>query len=75
MMISLVERKELAGMRKNIIRNVNALEYCWCCQRVSECKPENFDDGPPVWLCGECAVIRATQPREPDLATCWPLTP
>jgi hypothetical protein len=58
MMISLLKRDELAEMRESIRRNINALEYCWSCQWVSECKPEDVDDGSPVWLCGECAASR-----------------
>lgn len=55
MQISLEEFQELTEMRENIRRTIEALEVCWSCQKVSECEPAIVDDGPPVWLCQDCA--------------------
>jgi hypothetical protein len=56
MQLTMTETEELTQMRDNIRRSVDALELCWSCQRVSECEPSTVDDGPPVWLCAECAT-------------------
>lgn len=56
MTLTIAETEELSQMRENIRRSVDALEQCWSCQRISECEPATVDDGPPVWLCAECAT-------------------
>lgn len=56
MQLTMAETEELIQMRENIRRSVDALELCWSCQRVSECEPATVDDGPPVWLCSDCAT-------------------
>ena len=56
MPLTMTETEELSQMRENIRRSVDALEICWSCQRVSECEPATVDDGPPVWLCSDCAT-------------------
>ena len=63
MQISLSELQELTEMRENIRRTIEALELCWSCERVSECEPVVVDDGPPVWLCFDCAA--RVQSRKP----------
>ena len=63
MQISLAEFQELTEMRENIRRTLEALELCWSCERVSECEPVVVDDGPPVWLCSQCAA--KAQSRRP----------
>ena len=44
----------LADMSANVRLNVQMLEVCWSCQRVSECKHWLVNDSVPVWLCGRC---------------------
>src|SRR5689334_7280962 len=56
MQITITEFEELVHMRENIRRSVDALEMCWSCQKISECEPSTVDDGPPVWMCSECAT-------------------
>jgi hypothetical protein len=48
-----IEPKELKVMRDKVSRTINALELCWGCQRVCECK-QWFINGSARWLCGEC---------------------
>ena len=56
MQLTYTEVEQLSHMRDNIRRSVDALELCWSCERISECEPATVDDGPPVWLCSECAT-------------------
>ena len=56
MQLTMTEAEELSQMRDNIRRSVDALELCWSCQRVCECEPVTVDDGPPVWMCSDCAT-------------------
>ncbi|MBI2819678.1 MAG: hypothetical protein HYX73_06845 [Acidobacteria bacterium] len=68
----MTETEELSHMRDNIRRSVDALELCWSCQRISECEPATVDDGPPVWLCSDCATrSRLHHPGEQGRLT-WP---
>ena len=46
--------KELARMRENVRRAIQALEVCWRCQRVSECQKYILGNMVLVWLCGGC---------------------
>ena len=50
----LMEFQELKEMKENIRRSVNALELCWGCERICECKQQTVDDAAPVWLCIRC---------------------
>jgi len=68
----LVEVQELAEMRENIRRHVDALEQCWSCQRISECQQVVVDDGAPVWLCPECREhVQLWQQASPG-SPVWP---
>ena len=55
--------EELAEMRENVRRTVNALEWCWGCERISECEQTYVDDGAPVWLCEACSRKTKRHPR------------
>ena len=54
MYASLAERRELREMREAVRSSVEALELCWSCQKVSECKARTIDDAPLVPLCPTC---------------------
>ena len=72
MTVSVMEYRELLEMRGNIRRVVDSLEVCWSCQHVSECEPVVVDDGPPVWLCGECATRAAAREQFALNGIAWP---
>ena len=51
---ALAEFKELKQIKENVRRNINALECCWNCEKISECE-QGFGDGTArVWLCTGC---------------------
>lgn len=72
MTVSVTEYKELLEMRGNIRRAVDSLEVCWSCQNVSECAPAAVDDGPPVWLCDDCATRAAAREQFALNGIAWP---
>jgi len=72
MTVSVTEYRELLEMRGNIRRVVDSLEVCWSCQNVSECDAAVVDDGPPVWLCGECATHAASRELLALKGIAWP---
>ena len=41
--------------RANIRRAVLALEICWRCQRVTECRQVVLGEMVATWLCSSCA--------------------
>lgn len=47
------KRKELKLMQDNIYRSVNALELCWACDRICECK-QWIVNRKVRWICEEC---------------------
>jgi len=56
MSISWIENKELVRMRDNVCQNINSLEVCSICDRVSECEQFLINESIPVWLCRECSL-------------------
>jgi hypothetical protein len=72
MQLTMTETEELSQMRDNIRRSVDALELCWSCQRVSECEPATVDDGPPVWLCSDCAMKHRRHHTGEQGRLAWP---
>jgi hypothetical protein len=50
-----IEKQELARMRDNVCRKINALELCWYCDRICECEQSFINESFPVWLCGKCS--------------------
>ena len=52
--LTAMEFRELITMRENIRHNVDLLEVCWSCQKVSECRQWLVNGNVPVWLCDEC---------------------
>ena len=66
--------QELQDMRQNIRRNLQALEVCWSCQRVSECEAYVIDNAAPVWLCAPCSQQMPPQwGNESATHLVWPL--
>ena len=55
--------------RENIRRAVQALEICWCCQRVSECGQVVLGGMVVTWLCPGC---RSRAGRDDDDAPDFP---
>ena len=51
---ALAEFKELKQIKENVRRNINALECCWNCQRISECEQGLGESAAAVWLCTGC---------------------
>ena len=72
MQLTITEFEELTHMRDNIRRSVDALELCWSCQRVSECEPATVDDGPPVWMCSDCATKSRFLHAGKNIRLAWP---
>lgn len=58
-----VSIKELTQMRENIRTMVFALEMCWCCEKIAECRQALVDDGALVWLCEACWVPHSAQKK------------
>ena len=56
MNISIAEHEELHEIRENVRRNLQILELCLDCERISECTLVPIDDGSPIWLCEKCAA-------------------
>ena len=73
MQLTLTEVEEISHMKDNIRRSVDSLELCWSCERVAECEPSAVDDGPPVWLCAECASHKALLHAGEFSRLAWPL--
>ena len=48
-----LKRRELKVMQDNIYRSVNALELCWACDRICECK-QWIINREIRWICREC---------------------
>jgi hypothetical protein len=74
MQLTMTETEELSQMRDNVRRSVDALELCWSCQRVSECEPATVDDGPPVWLCADCATKNRRHHAGEQGRLAWPFS-
>lgn len=49
-----MEMNELREMRENVRRAVEALEVCWRCQNVCECKRHILGNLVLIWLCHGC---------------------
>lgn len=58
--------KDWVRMRENIRRAIHALEVCWRCQRVSECRKYVLGNMLLVWLCPRC--LEELQPAHPSPA-------
>jgi alkylhydroperoxidase family enzyme len=66
MSISWVEHKDLVRMRENVCQNINSLEVCSCCDRVSECEQFLINESFLVWLCRECSLDAAHRFETPN---------
>ncbi|MBI4464413.1 MAG: hypothetical protein HY647_06885 [Acidobacteria bacterium] len=67
-----VETQELTEMRENIRRSVEALELCWSCQYISECRQSYIDDGSAVWLCPKCFDQTQARQQSAPGSLFWP---
>jgi hypothetical protein len=74
MQMTTMEVEELSHMRDNVRRSVDALELCWSCQRICECEPATVDDGPPVWLCSDCATKNHLRNLREQSRLAWPFS-
>ena len=61
-MKELTPAKDWIAMRENVRRVVKALEVCWRCQRVSECRKYVLGNMVLVWLCQGC-LVELEQPQ------------
>jgi hypothetical protein len=50
------ECQELRELKEHIAENVNSLELCSNCERISECQQLLVNEAVPVWLCSHCQV-------------------
>ena len=69
---TLAEVEELGEIRENVRRCIEALEFCWSCQRVSECRQGYVDDGSVVWLCSACWSQTQSRLQAAPGALLWP---
>jgi hypothetical protein len=66
------ERQELRSLRETVRYNIEALELCWSCQKISECESRLIDDGPTVRLCRHCLRTINVQSSRGHKNPVWP---